>query len=53
MEIIGLIFGLLMGYVFFNSEPQKIIEDFKNPTCLEKKVGKDTVKKCYEIKEIK
>lgn len=53
MEIIFFIGGLSVGYIFFSAEPQKIIEDFKNPTCLEKKVGKDNVKKCYEIKEIK
>ena len=52
MEIIGLIAGIAIGYVFFTQEPQQIIEEFKNPTCVERTIGKDKIKKCYEIKEV-
>lgn len=53
MEIIGMILGFGMGYLFSNPSDEKIINEFKNPTCIEKTIGKDLIKKCYEIKEVK
>lgn len=53
MEIVFLLIGLWTGYLFFSPSNQSIIEDFKNPTCIEKTIGKDLIKKCYEIKEVK
>jgi len=33
--------------------PQNIIDQFKKPVCVEQTVGKDVIKKCYELKEVK
>lgn len=30
----------------------QIIQEFKNPTCIEVTVGREQIKKCYEIKEV-
>lgn len=44
--ITGVIFHLVY------TQPDSQIDNFKNPTCIEKQVGKDLIKKCYAITEV-
>lgn len=44
--------GLSIGIDVAQS-PQKVINQFDKPVCVEKTVGKDKIKKCYELKEVK
>lgn len=49
---IGIFIGFLIGLVIGMS-PQIVINQFEKPVCVEQTVGKDTIKKCYELKEVK
>lgn len=54
MEVLGMIAGIVMGYVFFG---MKNMEDtatwVKANPCVERRVGAETIKKCYELIEKK
>lgn len=53
-------FGIIMYFIgtlagVYGMVPAKydIRAHYDKPYCEEKKVGKETIKKCYEVKEIK
>jgi hypothetical protein len=45
--------ALVVGIGVGLPSSQQTINEFKQPVCVERIVGADTIKKCYELKEIK
>lgn len=50
--LVGVGFGMILAW-FIWSNPEVIISDFKNPTCIEKHIAKEKIIKCYKIVEVK
>lgn len=51
-DILSFGMGMLLGWWMF-SQPAHVIQNFKNPTCIKADVGRDKIKKCYELVEVK
>lgn len=50
--LIFFIAGLGVGVAINYMSDQDLIDAFKGPVCVERTVGKDLVRKCYELKEV-
>lgn len=55
--IAGLFIGVFLGFCVFFESDQNVIDNINQRAggaiCIERKVGKDLIKKCYKLEEVK